>query len=124
VLLAALAAASFIHAADPAIAKEKSPADLAYDAIREAINSRTPSGGKILETGFALYFGFPDDPRLSGLLPAMAGTTARLPAAERDSYAKAFGDRLASELAKPDLKNAVREDIMSSLATSEINTQM
>ena len=125
-LLAVLATAPFSFAADataPA-AKEKSPADLAFDAIREAINARPPSGQKVLDTGFALYFGFPDDSRLSGLLPAMAGVSARLPEAERDSYAQAFTDRLAAELAKPELKNSAREDIMSSLATSEINVQL
>jgi thiol-disulfide isomerase/thioredoxin len=124
VLLAALAAASFSLAADTsAVVKEKSPADLAFDAARTAVNSRTPDSATLLDAGFTFFFNFPDDPRTSGLLPAMSSVATRLPEGERAGYTKAFNDRLNAELAKPDLKDAVREGILSAMASMELTAQ-
>ncbi|MSU25574.1 MAG: TlpA family protein disulfide reductase [Opitutus sp.] len=122
-LLAALAAASFTHAADTPAAKEKSPADLAFDAARDAINSRTPESAKVLEAGFNLFFNFPEHSGVNGLLSAMGSTAGRLPAADRAGHTKAFNDRLAAELAKSDLKDSVRESILGAQASIEVSAQ-
>ena len=124
-LLAALAAASFASAADTAApaAKEKSPADLAHEAARNALNTRKPDGAKVLEAGFNLFFNFPDDPRTNALLPAMSGVVMRLPEVDRVAYTKAFNDRLAAELAKPDHKDRAREGMLVAQVLSEVYAQ-
>ena len=125
-LFAALATASFAFAAEaaaPATAKEKSAADLAFETTRNAINSRTPDGAKALEAGFAFFLGFPDEPRTRGLLPALASLASRLPEADRAAYTQAYNDRIAAALAQPDLKDDVREGILSAVASTELSKQ-
>jgi thiol-disulfide isomerase/thioredoxin len=122
-LLAALSAASLGFAADSPATTVKSAADLAFEAARDAVNARTPDGTKVLEAGFNFFFNFPDEPRTNGLLPAMGGIATRLPEADRAAYTKSFNDRLAAALAQADLKDAVREGIMSAQASIEVTAQ-
>jgi thiol-disulfide isomerase/thioredoxin len=126
-LLAALAATTLALAADTAApaapAKEKTPADLAFEAARNAINSRTPNGAQALDAGFGFFLGYPEEPRTRGLLSALAGLAARLPEGERAAYTQAYNERIAAALAQPDLKDAAREGILGALATNELNAQ-
>ena len=123
----AVAVALLFAASQPLFAAEatpKSPADLAFEAARDAINSRTPDGAKVLEAGFNLFFNFPDDPHVSGLLGAMGSTATRLPEADRAGYTTTFHDRLTAALAQTDLKDSAREEILSTFASMEISAQM
>jgi thiol-disulfide isomerase/thioredoxin len=113
----ALAALTPLSAADPLTA------DAAFEAARNAINSRTPDGGQVLDAGFAFFLAYPEDRRTNGLLPAMAGIAMRLPQAEREVYTKTYHDRIAAALAKPDLPDAAREGILAAVASTEVSTQ-
>lgn len=119
-LPAALVAAASLFAADPA---GKSAGDRAFDAARAAINTAKPEAAKVLEAGFNLFFNFPDHPGVNGLLPAMGGIASRLPEADRAGYTKAFHDRLNAELAKPDLRDPLRESILGAYASMEVSAQ-
>lgn len=122
-LCVALAAASCGLAAQAPAPAAKSPGDLAFDAARAAINTAKPDSAKVLESGFNLFFNFPDHPGTNGLLPAMSGIATRLPEAERAGFARAFNERLAAELAKPNLPDAAREGILGAQASIELNAQ-
>ncbi len=112
-----------LFAAAVLTAAEKSPADLAFEAARDAIVTPTPDGAKALEAGFAFFLGFPEEPRTQGLLPALARLAERLPEGERAGYTKAFEGRLAAALARADLPAAAREGILVAGALTELERQ-
>ena len=118
-LLAALAAASFTSAAEaptPAApaAKEKSPSDMAWDAVMALSRQKPMDALSVMNGAFDAALKFPDTPRSAMMVSGLEGLDNQMKDdAEKVAYQGALAARIAQMLAQPGLPEALKAGLMA-----------
>jgi len=118
-LLAALAAASFAHAADvaapaAAAAKEKSPADLAWDDVLALSRKKPMDAMAVMNGAFDTALKYPDAPRSASMVSGLEGLDYQMKDdAEKAAFQSALAARIAQILATAGLPEALKTGLMA-----------
>ena len=118
-LLASLAAASFTSAAEaptPAApaAKEKSPSDLAWDAVMALSRQKPMEALSVMNGAFDAALKFPDTPRSAMMVSGLEGLDYQMKDdAEKVAYQGALAARIAQMLAQAGLPEALKAGLMA-----------
>ncbi len=121
---AILVAAFFAAAFAPLAAADKSPADLAFEAVIASSRLKPMDAQAVMNGAFEFAFTYPDEPRATNLLSGLEGLDYQMTsAAEKASYQRALAARIAAALAQPGLSEKFKTALLSADAAQVMAVQ-
>ncbi len=114
ILLAAVAATSLAFAAEPAAAKGRSPADVAWDEVIALSRKKPMDALAVMNRVFDTALKFPNAPGSGAMLAGLAGLDHEIEDnAEKAAYQAALAARIARTLVQPDLPASLKTGLMA-----------